>query len=46
MDESLALALSRLFEDLRTLITIYNSLMVNSSTQISGTVYNYSNNAT
>lgn len=42
MDESLALALSRHFENLRYLLTVYDSLLNDSvSTTISGTVYNF-----
>ncbi|CAD8104910.1 unnamed protein product [Paramecium sonneborni] len=44
VDESLALALSRHFENLRYLLTVYDSLLNDSSaTTIAGTVYNFTN---
>ncbi|CAD8192732.1 unnamed protein product [Paramecium pentaurelia] len=45
VDESLALALSRHFENLRYLLTVYDSLLNDSSaTAIAGTVYNFTTN--
>ncbi|CAD8089669.1 unnamed protein product [Paramecium primaurelia] len=45
VDESLALALSRHFENLRYLLTVYDSLLNDSTaTTIAGTVYNFTNN--
>ncbi|CAD8111372.1 unnamed protein product [Paramecium sonneborni] len=45
VDESLALALSRHFENLRYLLTVYDSLLNDSSaTTIAGTLYNFTDN--
>lgn len=41
VDESLALALSRHFENLRYLLTLYDSLLGDSTTTIPGTIYNF-----
>ena len=46
VDESLALALSRHFENLRYVLTVYSSLLSDSTTTISGTTYNFTTDST
>lgn len=46
MDESLALALSRHFENLRYLFTLYDSLLKDPTTPIQGEIYNFTSDGT
>lgn len=43
VDESLALAMSRHFENMRYILTLYSSLIKDPTMEFPGTVYNFTN---